>query len=629
MGYKLTTPNLLTVIVLLCLVSFTSTTAFSEVLELSPTQDTYVNSRKSNSTYNSSKYIRVLETRRSQRQGLMKFDLSDIAPGSKIEKAELWLYVAYNRGSGILTVSEILQDWDESVNWNNKPEVSGLAEDSADVRRRGMYYKFDLTNLSQDWVDGVVENNGIHIGLENSAYIIINSENNSANRPKLKVTYSEPEPDTSADTTSEPDSDPVNTVQPHPNPEPEPEPEPVGDTGVSDAPLSPANKRMVVVSQDGSGDYTKIQDAVEDSRPGDTIQVKDGIYVERVQFSVSGTKQEPITLKNYPNHSPVIDPGGGHYPPECCHPKGTPRVQVNAQWIIIEGFEIRNGWDGIKVYNSNVTIRDNWIHNNKYQGILIVSVGDVFIEGNTINNNGTDPGACSREDWGGESPTHCHAIYISDYSCDGAPRITVRGNVLRNHGGGGVHWNGSGCSSSMGGNLLENNMIEDNTWGMMLFYNVRNSVIRNNTFVTENLEQDYNSSYSFISIWGSTGNQIKNNIFYSTKDEISAIMIRDSESTQNTFDYNLWNVSFDWWVWDGDWRDDFHADFKSVTGWGQNSWCCSVNPDFVSSSQKNYRIRSSSPAVDTGTSQECASIDYDGQQRAHGQSCDMGADEFM
>ena len=110
MGYKLGTHNPLTIVLLLFILTCTCTLAFSEVLELSTTQGTYVNSRRSTSSYNSSKYIRVRESRRSQRDGLIKFDLSDIAQGSEIEKAELWLYVAYKRGSGILTVSEILED---------------------------------------------------------------------------------------------------------------------------------------------------------------------------------------------------------------------------------------------------------------------------------------------------------------------------------------------------------------------------------------------------------------------------------------------------------------------------------------------------------------------------------------
>ena len=124
---------------------------------------------------------------------------------------------------------------------------------------------------------------------------------------------------------SAPAPEPEPTPEPTPAPTPAPGPaEVTGDTGVSDAPLSPVNKRLLVVSKDGSGDFSSIQSALDSSQPGDTIQVKDGTYVERVNFHRSGTRQEPITLQNYPNHAPVIDPGGGAYPPECCPTGGTP-----------------------------------------------------------------------------------------------------------------------------------------------------------------------------------------------------------------------------------------------------------------------------------------------------------------
>src|SRR3990167_1760227 len=64
------------------------------------------------------------------------------------------------------------------------------------------------------------------------------------------------------------------------------------------------NKTEFIVAKDGSGDYTTIQAAVDNSKPGDTIQVKDGVYNEGVSFRTSGTSTRPITLMNYPGHRP-------------------------------------------------------------------------------------------------------------------------------------------------------------------------------------------------------------------------------------------------------------------------------------------------------------------------------------
>ena len=133
------------------------------------------------------------------------------------------------------------------------------------------------------------------------------------------------------------------------------------------------NKTEFIVAKDGSCDYTTIRAAVDNSKPGDTIQVKDGVYNEGVSFRTSGTSTRPITLMNYPGHSPVIDPGGGAYPPDYSH-----RVELWAEWIIIEGFEIRYDWDGVKVFMPHNTIRGNWIHHNKYNGILIISTRERY-----------------------------------------------------------------------------------------------------------------------------------------------------------------------------------------------------------------------------------------------------------
>jgi len=53
----------------------------------------------------------------------------------------------------------------------------------------------------------------------------------------------------------------------------------------------------VVVAQNGSGDYTSIQAAVDAAKPGDTVVVRKGIYYEEVTVSKGGTKEKPITLR--------------------------------------------------------------------------------------------------------------------------------------------------------------------------------------------------------------------------------------------------------------------------------------------------------------------------------------------
>ena len=70
---------------------------------------------------------------------------------------------------------------------------------------------------------------------------------------------------------------PSPTPAPTPAPTPEPTPAPdtaapvIDDSGISEAPIAPADTRIVVVAKDGSGKYRSIQSALNNARPGDTI----------------------------------------------------------------------------------------------------------------------------------------------------------------------------------------------------------------------------------------------------------------------------------------------------------------------------------------------------------------------
>lgn len=59
-----------------------------------------------------------------------------------------------------------------------------------------------------------------------------------------------------------------------------------------------AGGRVITVKQDGTGNYSTIQKAVEAARPGDTVEVYGGIYREQVIFPRGGKSEESrITLR--------------------------------------------------------------------------------------------------------------------------------------------------------------------------------------------------------------------------------------------------------------------------------------------------------------------------------------------
>ena len=423
---------------------------------------------------------------------------------------------------------------------------------------------------------------------------------------------------------SSPTPAPTPVPTPVPTPEPTAAPDPsdgttsvVDDSGISEAPIAPVDARIVIVAKDGSGNYKSIQSALNNARPGDTIQVKDGVYAERVNFVKNGTADNPIALVNYPGHAPVIDPGNGKYPTDCCPSSGTPRVEFNAEWTMIRGFEIRYGWEGIKVYKGHNTIEDNWIHLNKYGGITIVSTSDVLVRGNVIEENGIDPDACP-------SGKNCHGIYVSNYLCSGASNITIKRNVVNDHPGRGIQFNGADCDSLIEDIVVENNLLENNSWGMVMYYNVERAVVRNNTVVIQSYPSTNESYHTFIGIYGSANNIIKNNIFYSTRSDVSGPFIDDSQSTNNTFDYNMWKVNSNYWQYNGG-RSDFTSKFSSASGWEDNGTVNTVDPRFEDVENGLYYLNLDSPAIDHGQDSECAATDMDLHVRLeNGNRCDMG-----
>lgn len=130
-----------------------------------------------------------------------------------------------------------------------------------------------------------------------------------------------------------------------------------------------------------------IQKAAEVARAGDTVLVHGGVYKGHVLLRLSGEPDKPITFRNAPGEKPVVD-GERQGRIELQSEQGWQRP---VGWITLEGFEVRNGWDGIKFYNAHhILLKGNLIHDNLDQRIL-GNGHHIRIEGNVIAHNGFKP----------------------------------------------------------------------------------------------------------------------------------------------------------------------------------------------------------------------------------------------
>jgi len=158
-----------------------------------------------------------------------------------------------------------------------------------------------------------------------------------------------------------------------------------------------------------SNAFRTLNYTMDRTRPGDTVLVMNGTYIEentsratlRITERQGGTADNWITYKAYPGHSPRIQSNGHWF-----------AIDIRAPYIIIDGFEIRGIKDQVSfaeaegayedfkrtgLYNPRVhgngvlthsytIIRNNEVYNFGSTGIEIEKVDNVIVENNTVYN---------------------------------------------------------------------------------------------------------------------------------------------------------------------------------------------------------------------------------------------------
>jgi len=216
--------------------------------------------------------------------------------------------------------------------------------------------------------------------------------------------------------------------------------------------------RTLYVGGSGPDNYTKIQDAIDDAKDGDTVFVYSGTYYENIVIRKS------INLMGEDKNTAIIDGGG----------KGD-TVFLNATGVNISNFTIQNGsaaWycAGIYIRGRNNIISGNIIKNNKV-GIIADGIYSVYneIEKNIIFGN---------------------RVGIDLFN---AYKNGVRENIIFDNK---KNYNDGIVVSDASGNIIENNILGDTIYLGRAYGNI----VKNNSFTQEG-----------ISIWESSGNKVFDN----------------------------------------------------------------------------------------------------------------------
>ncbi|MGA1821630.1 MAG: pectinesterase family protein [Thermoplasmatota archaeon] len=135
---------------------------------------------------------------------------------------------------------------------------------------------------------------------------------------------------------------------------------------------------MIIVAQDGTGNYTTIQGGVDAASDGDTVWVYDGVYKEAVHITRSINLMGNGTAKTHLDGDNVLD--HQHL------------FHISTNKVNVTGFNFREGsphheFAGIGIYGSGCVIDGNNFYDNT-QGIYVAGGPDNIISNNTFDTNG-------------------------------------------------------------------------------------------------------------------------------------------------------------------------------------------------------------------------------------------------
>jgi parallel beta-helix repeat protein len=369
--------------------------------------------------------------------------------------------------------------------------------------------------------------------------------------------------------------------------------------------------------------WATLQHAADVVNPGDTVHVLNGNY-QGFYLDRSGTSGQPITF--LAESLAVSVTGDNGTTPDGINVEG-------AAYVVIDGFTVNNRTRaGIRTALSEfVTVRNCSCGGNGKWGIFSGFADDFTIE-NNVTYDSIDE----------------HGIYVSN----SGDRPIIRGNLVYDNHGNGIHMNGDesqGGDGTISDALVEANIIYGNGVGGGSGINmdgVSESVIRNNL-----LYDNHASGISLYRIDGATGakdNLVINNTIINASNARWCINISNG-STGNTLRNNiLYNYhSFRGVITiDSSSRPGFSSDYNSLmnrfsinggsTVIGLSSWQAlgydlhsflATPTDHFVDPDVDFHLLGSSPALDSGTATSAPSEDIDGDPRPSGAGYDIGAYE--
>ena len=340
--------------------------------------------------------------------------------------------------------------------------------------------------------------------------------------------------------------------------------------------------------------------------PGDTCLVKNGTYPEPWRMTHSGAAGSPITISNYPGHSPRIVMSGRTVTTNQILLAAPTYYMTPIGWIVLQGFEISNGYAAVNITSGHDIIIRLMVIHDMYMGAFGGNGKNLVIDRNSMYHNGRFA-EC------GITPSLCNQdqqIYLSGTS------ITITNNLI---------YDGLSYGIQVAGYPFDPARAPDSSYS-----GASNWLISNNTIA-------YQQNRGAIVLWnaggGCSNTRIENNIFYYNGQSAyctsqrcgSGIDILTSSRT-NTINHNMFYStapSSTIFINGG-------TNWVDYTAYGNST---ATNPNMVNAPSTvplspDFSLQKSSPAIDKGLTESPITVDFAGTTRPQESGFDIGAYEF-
>jgi hypothetical protein len=384
---------------------------------------------------------------------------------------------------------------------------------------------------------------------------------------------------------------------------------------------------------------------------GDTAYVRSGTYNERLTPGSSGTSGNYITFAAYSGESVTIDGDG-------LVPNWGGVVHISSKnYIIIDGFNVMNSsWNGIYIVDlggprpENVIIKNNFVYDIGYAGIMAERCDNITFDNNTLTNtqthgHGGPGGGQQNENMVLAEVDYFEIKYNTIYDVANFESLDVK----RGSRNGSIHHNNITPDMSCG---IYIDAWDDLSYDIDIYDNYvhdgLNAGVRGIAIAAENggnaSDIDiYNNivenlgANGIIVVWYSTGYvydiNIINNVVYKTdltSEWAGGIVIQDNAKTSNitvrnniVSENNVSQIS-------NAIGANTTISHNLIDGYSSTNGTDYIlgDPDFVDENNDDFHLQRLSPAIDNGTSTDAPTTDFDGNTRPLGVGYDIGAYEY-